>query len=149
MTKGGVTFKNEAWHRDCFTCAHCNTQLAGQKFAARNDLPYCAKCFGDLFAKRCTACKAPITGTKQFSKFFIYNIFQKSRKKTCEFLTRHSFLFSGTGGTKFITYDGKHWHSECFKCGFCEESMAGKGFIQDGEDIICPDCATKKFMASN
>jgi len=24
--------------------------------------------------------------------------------------------------------------------------MAGKGFITDGEDIICPDCAKEKFM---
>ena len=62
MTTGGVTFKNEAWHRECFTCANCNTQLAGQKFASRNDQPYCANCFGELFAKRCTSCSKPITG---------------------------------------------------------------------------------------
>ena len=63
MTSGGVTFKNEAWHRECFTCANCDCQLAGQKFASRGDKPYCANCFGDLFAKRCTACSKPITGT--------------------------------------------------------------------------------------
>ena len=63
MTSGGVTFKNEAWHRECFPCANCDCQLAGQKFASRGDKPYCANCFGDLFAKRCTACSKPITGT--------------------------------------------------------------------------------------
>jgi hypothetical protein len=26
--------------------------------------------------------------------------------------------------------------------------MAGKGFITDGEDIICPDCAKDKLMAT-
>ena len=26
------------------------------------DKPYCASCFGELFAKRCTACTKPITG---------------------------------------------------------------------------------------
>ena len=36
--------------------------LAGQKFASREDKPYCANCFGELFAKRCTACSKPITG---------------------------------------------------------------------------------------
>ena len=36
--------------------------LAGQKFASRNDKPYCANCFGELFAKRCTSCSKPITG---------------------------------------------------------------------------------------
>ena len=29
----------------------------------RDDKPYCADCFGELFSKRCTACSKPITGT--------------------------------------------------------------------------------------
>ena len=28
----------------------------------REDKPYCADCFGELFSKRCTACAKPITG---------------------------------------------------------------------------------------
>ena len=115
MTTGGVTFKNEAWHRECFVCTNCQTILAGQKFASRQDKPYCANCFGELFAKRCTACSKPITGA---------------------------------GGTRFISFEGRHWHSQCFVCAMCQESMAGKGFITDGEDIICPDCAKEKLMTT-
>ena len=48
--------------QECFVCARCEVQLAGQKFAAREDAPYCAHCFGELFAKRCAACSRPITG---------------------------------------------------------------------------------------
>ncbi|XP_033231869.1 zinc finger protein 845 isoform X2 [Belonocnema kinseyi] len=62
ITAGGVTYKNEPWHRDCFTCSHCNNSLAGQRFTSRDEKPYCAECFGELFAKRCTACSKPITG---------------------------------------------------------------------------------------
>ena len=62
ITSGGVTYKNEPWHRDCFTCSHCSQSLAGQRFTSRDDKPYCADCFGELFAKRCTACTKPITG---------------------------------------------------------------------------------------
>ncbi|XP_063991975.1 four and a half LIM domains protein 2 isoform X8 [Diachasmimorpha longicaudata] len=62
ITSGGVTYKNEPWHRDCFTCTHCNNSLAGQRFTSRDDKPYCAECFGELFAKRCTSCTKPITG---------------------------------------------------------------------------------------
>ncbi|XP_055700793.1 oocyte zinc finger protein XlCOF6-like isoform X3 [Phlebotomus papatasi] len=62
ITSGGVTYKNEPWHRECFTCTHCSTSLAGQRFTSRDDKPYCADCFGELFAKRCTACTKPITG---------------------------------------------------------------------------------------
>ncbi|XP_049840750.1 uncharacterized protein LOC126285424 isoform X2 [Schistocerca gregaria] len=62
ITSGGVTYKNEPWHRECFTCTNCNTSLAGQRFTSRDEKPYCADCYGELFAKRCTACSKPITG---------------------------------------------------------------------------------------
>ena len=62
ITTGGVTYKNEPWHRECFTCTHCDKSLAGQRFTSKDEKPYCAECFGELFAKRCTACSKPITG---------------------------------------------------------------------------------------
>ncbi|XP_052860582.1 Wilms tumor protein 1-interacting protein isoform X3 [Anopheles cruzii] len=62
ITSGGVTYKNEPWHRECFTCTHCQVSLAGQRFTSRDEKPYCAECFGELFAKRCTSCTKPITG---------------------------------------------------------------------------------------
>ncbi|XP_033315936.1 zyxin isoform X3 [Bombus bifarius] len=113
ITSGGVTYKNEPWHRDCFTCSNCNNSLAGQRFTSRDDKPYCADCFGELFAKRCTACSKPITGI---------------------------------GGTRFISFEDRHWHNDCFICAGCKTSLVGRGFITDGEDIICPDCAKMKFM---
>jgi len=36
--------------------------LAGEKFTSREDAPYCADCFGELFAKKCIRCIKPITG---------------------------------------------------------------------------------------
>lgn len=62
ITSGGVTYKNEPWHRECFTCSNCSTSLAGQRFTSRDEKPYCGDCFGELFAKRCTSCVKPITG---------------------------------------------------------------------------------------
>ena len=62
ITQGGVTYKNEPWHRECFTCSNCALSLAGQRFTSRDERPYCADCFGELFAKRCTSCTKPITG---------------------------------------------------------------------------------------
>uniref|UniRef100_A0A1B6HZH4 LIM zinc-binding domain-containing protein n=2 Tax=Proconiini TaxID=565685 RepID=A0A1B6HZH4_9HEMI len=62
ITSGGVTYKNEPWHRECFACTNCSTTLAGVRFTSRDDKPYCAECFGELFSKRCTACSKPITG---------------------------------------------------------------------------------------
>ncbi|XP_030747896.1 prickle planar cell polarity protein 3-B isoform X2 [Sitophilus oryzae] len=62
ITSGGVTYKNEPWHRECFTCTNCQKSLAGERFTSRDEKPYCAECFGELFAKRCFACNRPITG---------------------------------------------------------------------------------------
>ena len=63
INKGGITYKNTPWHRDCFTCNNCKKVLAGEKFTSRDGKPYCADCFGDLFAKKCIKCTKPITGT--------------------------------------------------------------------------------------
>jgi len=116
ITQGGVTYRNEPWHRECFTCTHCQKSLAGQRFTSRDDKPYCADCFGELFSKRCTACSKPITGK------------------------------GGLGSTKFVAFETLAWHNECFFCALCKDSMVGKGFIQDEGNIICPECAKKKMM---
>ncbi|VDP49255.1 unnamed protein product, partial [Soboliphyme baturini] len=50
ISSGGVTYKNEPWHRECFCCTNCGTSLAGQRFTSKDDKPYCADCFGELFA---------------------------------------------------------------------------------------------------
>lgn len=55
----------------------------------------------------------------------------------------------GIGGTRFISFEDRHWHNDCFTCGICKSSLVGKGFISDEEeDIICPDCAKAKLMSS-
>ncbi|KAH6927982.1 hypothetical protein HPB50_010213 [Hyalomma asiaticum] len=113
ITSGGVTYRNEPWHRECFTCTNCSASLAGQRFTSRDEKPYCAECFGELFAKRCTACSKPITGI---------------------------------GGTRFISFEDRNWHNDCFICAMCTNSLVGKGFITDGPDILCPECARQKLM---
>ncbi|XP_015793887.1 four and a half LIM domains protein 2 isoform X2 [Tetranychus urticae] len=113
ITSGGVTYRNAPWHRECFTCTECNNCLAGQRFTSRDDKPYCAECFGELFAKRCTSCERPITGI---------------------------------GGTRFICFEDRNWHNDCFNCAECKISLVGKGFITDGPSILCPECAKQKLL---
>ncbi|CAJ0961866.1 unnamed protein product [Ranitomeya imitator] len=62
LTKGGVTYRDEPWHKECFVCTGCKTQLAGQQFTSQDEKPYCIKCFGNLYAKKCFGCTKPITG---------------------------------------------------------------------------------------
>lgn len=54
--------------------------------------------------------------------------------------------FPGIGGTRFISFEDRHWHNDCFICAGCKASLVGRGFITDGEDIICPECAKLKLM---
>uniref|UniRef100_A0AAY5KDG4 Four and a half LIM domains 3b n=1 Tax=Esox lucius TaxID=8010 RepID=A0AAY5KDG4_ESOLU len=62
LATGGVTYKDETWHKECFVCKGCKTQLAGQPFTSQGDTPYCVKCFSNLYAQKCAACNSPITG---------------------------------------------------------------------------------------
>ena len=35
LTRGGVSFKGESWHRECFVCEQCRQPLAGVKFTLK------------------------------------------------------------------------------------------------------------------
>lgn len=59
------------------------------------------------------------------------------------------FIFSGIGGAKFISFEDRHWHNDCFVCAQCSTSLVGKGFITDAADILCPECAKARLMAVN
>uniref|UniRef100_A0A0N4ZNF6 Non-specific serine/threonine protein kinase n=1 Tax=Parastrongyloides trichosuri TaxID=131310 RepID=A0A0N4ZNF6_PARTI len=116
ITTGGVTYKNDPYHRECFCCQNCHASLAGQRFTSKEDKPYCANCYGELFAKRCVSCTKPITGI---------------------------------GGSKFISFEDRNYHNDCFICNQCSISLVGKGFITDGADILCPECAKARLMAQH
>ncbi|CAI2736427.1 unnamed protein product [Schistosoma spindalis] len=62
IQKGGVTYKGQPWHKTCFLCTNCSCELAGQKFTSRDEKPYCADCYTQLFAKHCAKCTKPISG---------------------------------------------------------------------------------------
>ncbi|KAL3307043.1 Four and a half LIM domains protein 2 [Cichlidogyrus casuarinus] len=108
IQKGGLTYKGDPWHKECFLCVKCGAQLAGQKFTSKDEEPYCAECFANLFANKCATCQKPITGF---------------------------------GGCRFVTFEDKHWHSDCFNCVKCSESLVGKGFVVIDDGVTCPNCA--------
>ena len=60
------------WHETPSLTLH----YSGQRFTSRDDKPYCADCFGELFSKRCTSCAKPITGqlSKYDNRFNLTNI---------------------------------------------------------------------------
>ncbi|CAD5117049.1 DgyrCDS5872 [Dimorphilus gyrociliatus] len=62
ITKGGVGYKGNPYHKDCFTCTECSLPLAGEKFASKDEQPYCINCYAKLFSKTCSRCSTAITG---------------------------------------------------------------------------------------
>jgi len=52
--------EDKSWHLKHFCCYNCDAELGGQKYVAREEKPYCLKCYEGLFAKVCEACKDKI-----------------------------------------------------------------------------------------
>lgn len=134
ITTGGVTYRDQPWHKDCFLCTSCKLQLTGQRFTSRDDFAYCLNCFCNLYAKKCASCTTPISGNHIsslaehiFSIFIYFN------------LTR-VFLSSGLGGSKYISFEERQWHNDCFNCKKCSVSLVGRGFLTERDDILCPEC---------
>ena len=67
ITTGGVNYRDQPWHKECFVCIGCKQQLAGQRFTSRDDFAYCLDCFCNLFAKKCAYCTTPISGNVEYS----------------------------------------------------------------------------------
>ncbi|KAL6085866.1 hypothetical protein STEG23_021853 [Scotinomys teguina] len=116
LTQGGVTYRDQPWHRECLVCTGCQTPLAGQQFTSRDDDPYCVTCFGELFAPKCSSCKRPITGGS-------------------------SGEAAGLGGGKYVSFEDRHWHHSCFSCARCSTSLVGQGFVPDGDQVLCQGCS--------
>ena len=61
------------------------------------------------------------------------------------FFNYHNNL--GQQSTRFINFEDSYWHADCFICVDCRTRLEGRGFIRDGPDIICGECAKIKLQA--
>jgi len=48
--------------------------------------------------------------------------------------------FAGLGGSKYISFEERQWHNDCFNCKKCLVSLVGRGFLTERDEILCPDC---------
>merc|ERR1711892_66495 len=88
----------------------------------------------------CHHCDDSLAGHKPYCAPCAGQLFSKKCTKCAK-------PMSGIGGTRFISFEGRHWHNSCFCCSSCSTSLVDKGFISDKEDIICPECAKKRMEA--
>lgn len=74
LLQGGVTFRDLAYHRECFLCTGCDTELANVKFATKEEQPYCPDCYIKTFAKICEKCSQPIAGDKTYKLIDLFSV---------------------------------------------------------------------------
>lgn len=116
LTDGGLSYRDQSYHRECFVCSVCTGSLAGKRFTVVDETPICSDCYKTHHAKPCFSCTSPILN--QMGK-----------------------------PTKYITFEERYWHHECFNCTGCNSSLVGKGFVtaprsapQDEQKVYCPPC---------
>uniref|UniRef100_A0A672RTU0 Four and a half LIM domains protein 2 n=1 Tax=Sinocyclocheilus grahami TaxID=75366 RepID=A0A672RTU0_SINGR len=88
----------------------------------------------------CTGCKEQLSGQRFTSRDdfpYCLNCFCNLYAKKCAECTTP---ISGLGGTKYISFEERQWHNDCFNCKKCLVSLVGRGFLTERDDILCPDC---------
>ncbi|XP_063714308.1 four and a half LIM domains protein 2-like [Symsagittifera roscoffensis] len=110
---GGVTYRLEPYHRECFVCFECGVSLAGQRFTLKDENPICAECFANHYAHKCFHCSEPITGIGGNR----YIIFEKSQWHCQCFNCRQ--CGSSLVGVNFVAEGyGDELEIYCQPCGF-------------------------------
>lgn len=163
-----MTYQDKPWHRECFLCIGCRKQLSGQRFTSRENYPYCLECFSNLYAKKCVGCTKPITSEspRLCAHVFIHLdtahaflllimpsftfVEERSDKQgealalTCALCKHLCLMCAGLAGAKYISFEERQWHSECFTCVQCAVSLVGRGFLTQRDNILCTDCGREK-----
>uniref|UniRef100_A0A665SXF0 LIM zinc-binding domain-containing protein n=1 Tax=Echeneis naucrates TaxID=173247 RepID=A0A665SXF0_ECHNA len=154
------------WHENCFTCNHCQQPIGTRSFVLKDSNNYCLSCYEKQFALQCVQCKKPITTAgvnyrdQPWHKECFACIGCKELLAGKRFTSRDNFAYcfdcfcqlfakkcvacttpiSGLGGSKYISFEQRQWHNNCFNCKKCSASLVGRGFLTSNDDIICPDC---------
>ncbi|XP_078474116.1 four and a half LIM domains protein 2-like isoform X1 [Lampetra planeri] len=161
-----MEFRGSSWHETCFGCARCQQPIGSKSFVPREKDQYCVPCYEKQFAQHCTLCKKAITAggvTYRDGPWHRECLVCTSCKRALagqRFTSRDDFPYclecfsglyakrcvacaspiSGLGGAKYISFEERQWHDDCFTCKRCAVSLVGRGFLTERDDILCPDC---------
>jgi LIM domain-containing protein 2 len=159
--------RGRQWHAECFICKLCSKQIGTNSFIPRGDEVVCVPCYEQQYSQTCTKCSAPIAkgrgivynnspwhrdcfccshcqrvlGRERFTSVkdqpYCVQCYGQLFAKKCSTCDKP---ITGVDGSKFIAFDGRQWHADCFVCYKCRSMLFGRGFLTDGSDILCPDC---------
>lgn len=158
--------KGKTWHKEHFCCWECDEELHGKSYIEENKHFYCTACYDGLFADVCCVCNKPISAgqshvkkgnrhwhgdcyccTSCNKKLTGQTVFTKGSEMVCE--------SCATGGKKmaclachghilptdrYVGHDNEFWHSRCFNCLLCNESLVDKPFMKYQGNPLCSVC---------
>uniref|UniRef100_A0A8C6WUJ5 Four and a half LIM domains 2 n=1 Tax=Neogobius melanostomus TaxID=47308 RepID=A0A8C6WUJ5_9GOBI len=164
-TSRDLSYKDRHWHSECFLCAKCSRSLVERPFATKDELLMCTDCYSNEYSAKCHAClKTIMPGSKKMEhkgNSWHENCFSCNRCQqpigTRSFVQKegHNYCLpcyekqyalqcaycKKKRSIKYISFEQRQWHNDCFNCKKCSVSLVGRGFLTCKEDIVCPDCA--------
>lgn len=158
--------RGRQWHAECFVCVACHQQIGTNSFIPRGTDIVCVPCYERQYSQSCTKCGLPIgkggivynnapwhrdcfccahcqrvLGRERFTSVddqpYCVDCYGQLFAKRCSTCTKP---ITGVDGAKFIAFEGRQWHADCFVCYKCRALLFGRGFLTDGDDILCPNC---------
>ena len=153
------------YHANCFNCSKCQKSLINQKDIRRNNSKIvCFQCYHRDFAPKCEQCSEPISTGKTIifneNKYHLdcfrcnqckqiindQNVSVMNSKCYCDqcyqkyFAPQCDKCLKTILNEKFTSFKGKSYHSDCFRCHYCNETIMENKFATKNENIYCIQC---------
>lgn len=163
-------FNGKHWHEECFRCLECQNLLGGEAFVPINDSPVCMQCYERNHAYKCFRCNEIVSSggvwyrdqpwhglcfrCEHCDRGLAQEKFKTTNDKpycidcTLKLFAKKCVECKEPIGdphveTKFVSFDDKHWHADCFKCMQCQTNLVGNSFAKRDTNLLCKDCVTK------
>jgi len=160
---------NKTWHPNHFTCFSCKKPFEDPNAAAqgkptnieyieKENNPYCASCYKDMFLPKCTACNKAIENMainalngkwheacfkcQVCDVMLNKEVYALNNKPCCK---RHFYEHNGNICTvcndiidkEFVSINDKKLHVKCFTCFTCKSTIDDSYYTVDGH-FYCP-----------
>ena len=132
-----IIYDQHKYHHHCFRCFQCNQTINESKFHTKNSKPCCNKCYDQYLALRCFQCNQIITTGQYYSE---------NNKPCCircyeqYFAPKCEKCFKSILNETAIVYDGKKYHSNCFRCIECNQVINTTKFGTKNNRPLCVSC---------
>lgn len=165
----------EAFHPNCFRCAHCDQLLVDIIYFYHDGKYYCGRHFADLQYPRCAGCDELIFANEytfaeekswHFDHFACFKCdlklgghryMMKDEQPHCIpcYMEHFAKICEGCHqkigpDEKRLNYKEYHWHAseQCFMCCHCQKDLIGQKFIMKYPNLFCSSQCKSDHLSS-